>query len=119
MNDEQKVLTVSALLSWSHNILLLNKSKTREEFECNSEQTIENGWSLSMLEYAFYTALEVNNSAVAIISDEILKHIAQELLSTVRNSTTIDWTILQITKQIVLIVIKVIRKIACLSATLS
>jgi type I restriction enzyme R subunit len=48
---------------------------------------------LDYREYAFYTALEVNNSAVAILGDAILKHIAQELLKTVRNSTTIDWTI--------------------------
>lgn len=48
---------------------------------------------LDYREYAFYTALEVNNNAVAILGDEILKHIAQELLKTVRNSTTIDWTI--------------------------
>ena len=48
---------------------------------------------LDYREYAFYTALEVNNSAVAILGDDILRHIAQELLKTVRNSTTIDWTI--------------------------
>ncbi|MCB9082320.1 MAG: type I restriction endonuclease subunit R [Lewinellaceae bacterium] len=48
---------------------------------------------LNYREYAFYTALEVNNSAVAILGDQMLKHIAQELLKTVRNSTTIDWTI--------------------------
>jgi type I restriction enzyme R subunit len=48
---------------------------------------------LDYREYAFYTALEVNSSAVSILGDEILKHIAQELLKTVRNSTTIDWTI--------------------------
>lgn len=48
---------------------------------------------LDYREYAFYTALEVNNSAVSILGDEILKHIAQELLNTVRSSTTIDWTI--------------------------
>lgn len=48
---------------------------------------------LDYREYAFYTALEVNNSAVAVMGDEILKQIAQELLNTVRNSTTIDWTI--------------------------
>lgn len=48
---------------------------------------------LDFREYAFYTALEVNNSAVAVLGDDILKHIAQELLKTVRNSTTIDWTI--------------------------
>ncbi len=48
---------------------------------------------LDYREYAFYTALEVNNSAVALLGDDILRHIAQELLKTVRNSTTIDWTI--------------------------
>ena len=48
---------------------------------------------LDYREYAFYTALEVNNSAVTVLGDDILKHIAQELLKTVRNSTTIDWTI--------------------------
>ncbi len=48
---------------------------------------------LDYREYAFYTALEINNSAVSVLGDEILKHIAQELLKTVRNSTTIDWTI--------------------------
>ncbi len=48
---------------------------------------------LDYREYAFYTALEINNSAVSILGDETLKHIAQELLKAVRNSTTIDWTI--------------------------
>ncbi|MEN5432826.1 type I restriction endonuclease subunit R [Sphingobacterium faecium] len=48
---------------------------------------------LDYREYAFYTALEVNNSAVAVLGDDILKQLAQELLKTVRNSTTIDWTI--------------------------
>ena len=48
---------------------------------------------LDYREYAFYTALEINNSAVAVLGDDILKHIAQELLKTVLNSTTIDWTI--------------------------
>jgi len=48
---------------------------------------------LDYREYAFYTALEVNNSAVSILGDDILKHIAQELLKTVRSGTTIDWTI--------------------------
>ena len=68
MNDEQKVLTVSALLSWSHNILLLNKSKTQEEFEWYSKQTIENDWSLFKPEYA--GKLNFYLSAV----DDILKH---------------------------------------------
>lgn len=48
---------------------------------------------LDFREYAFFTALEVNNSAVAILGDETLRHIAKELLESVRNNTTIDWTI--------------------------
>lgn len=48
---------------------------------------------LDYREYAFYTALEVNNSAVAVLGDQILKEIATELLKSVRNSATVDWTI--------------------------
>jgi len=32
-------------------------------------------------------------NSISEFGDEILKHIAQELLSAVRNSATIDWTI--------------------------
>jgi len=55
MTDEEKVQTLSALLSWSHNTLLLNKAKTQEELEWYTKQTIENGWSLSALEYHIET----------------------------------------------------------------
>ena len=48
---------------------------------------------LDYREYAFYTALEVNNSAVAVLGDETLRTIARDLLESVRNNTTIDWTI--------------------------
>lgn len=43
-------------------------------------------------EYAFYSALEVNDSAVAVLGDETLRDIARELLNVVRNNTSIDWT---------------------------
>jgi type I restriction enzyme R subunit len=42
-------------------------------------------------ELAFYDALETNDSAVAVLGDETLRTIAQELVRTVRNNTTIDW----------------------------
>ena len=45
------------------------------------------------MELAFYDALEVNDSAVKILGDEKLQTIARELLESVRNSTTIDWTL--------------------------
>lgn len=48
---------------------------------------------LDFREYAFYSALEVNDSSVAVLGDEILRHIARELVDTVRNNTTIDWTV--------------------------
>jgi len=48
---------------------------------------------LDFRELAFYDALETSHSAVAILGDEILRTISRELLESVRNSTTIDWTI--------------------------
>ena len=44
-------------------------------------------------EVAFYNALEVNDSAVQVLGDETLKHIAREIADKVRANTTIDWTI--------------------------
>ncbi|MCA9028400.1 MAG: type I restriction endonuclease subunit R [Planctomycetaceae bacterium] len=48
---------------------------------------------LSDDEVAFYDALEVNDSAVKILGDSILRQIAQELVHAVRNNLTIDWTV--------------------------
>jgi type I restriction enzyme R subunit len=44
-------------------------------------------------EVAFYDALEVNDSAVKVLGDETLRTIARELVATVRQNTTIDWTV--------------------------
>jgi type I restriction enzyme R subunit len=48
---------------------------------------------LSEDEVAFYDALETNDSAVKVLGDETLKTIARELVATIRNNVTIDWTI--------------------------
>jgi type I restriction enzyme, R subunit len=48
---------------------------------------------LDFREYAFYTALEVNDSSVAVMGDDILRHIARELVDTVKKNTSIDWTV--------------------------
>ena len=48
---------------------------------------------LSDEELAFYDALETNNSAVKVLGDETLRGIARELVKTVRNNVTIDWTL--------------------------
>ena len=44
-------------------------------------------------ELAFYDALETNDSAVQVLGDETLRAIARELVTTVRNNVTIDWTL--------------------------
>ena len=43
-------------------------------------------------EIAFYDALGVNDSAVKVLGDEILRKIALELTEMIRKSVTIDWT---------------------------
>ncbi len=47
--------------------------------------------NLDFRELAFYDALEVSDSAVKVLGDDILKAIARELVESVRNSVTIDW----------------------------
>lgn len=48
---------------------------------------------LSEDEVAFYDALEVNDSAVKVLGDEVLKTIARTLVDTVRKNVSIDWTL--------------------------
>ena len=48
---------------------------------------------LSEDELAFYDALETNDSAVQVLGDETLHTIARQLVETVRNNVTIDWTL--------------------------
>ncbi|HMJ89731.1 MAG TPA: type I restriction enzyme endonuclease domain-containing protein [Candidatus Acidoferrum sp.] len=48
---------------------------------------------LSDDEVAFYDALEVNDSAVKVLGDENLRFIARELLKTIRENVSIDWTV--------------------------
>ena len=48
--------------------------------------------NMSEDEIAFYDALGVNDSAVKILGDEVLRQIALDLTTMIRNSVTIDWT---------------------------
>jgi len=48
---------------------------------------------LTQDEYAFYTALAANESAVKAMGDDKIKVIAAELITQVRKSVTIDWTL--------------------------
>lgn len=61
--------------------------------EIKEEDRKGNDLGLDFREYAFYSALEVNDSAVKVLGDDILRHIAQELVETVKNNSGIDWTV--------------------------
>jgi len=45
VTDEANLQTVSAILTWSHNTHLFDKTKTLDEYLWYAAQTIENGWN--------------------------------------------------------------------------
>jgi type I restriction enzyme R subunit len=62
-------------------------------------------------ELAFYDALETNDSAVAVLGDETLRTIAQELVRVIRNNITIDWTFREnVRAQLRVLVKRILRK---------
>ena len=66
---------------------------------------------LSEDELAFYDALETNDSAVKVLGDETLRGIARELVQTVRNNVTIDWTLREsVRAQLRVLVKRILRK---------
>ncbi len=67
---------------------LIELAKEMREANARGEQL-----GLAEDELAFYDALETNDSAVQVLGDETLCRIARELVETVRNNVTIDWTL--------------------------
>ena len=66
---------------------------------------------LSEDELAFYDALEVNDSAVKVLGEPTLVHIARELVDTVKKNVTIDWTVREnVRAQLRVIVKRILRK---------
>jgi type I restriction enzyme R subunit len=62
-------------------------------------------------EIAFYDALEVNDSAVKVLGDDTLKSIARELVETVHNNATIDWTVRETVRAKLRVMVKrILRK---------
>ena len=57
-------------------------------------------------EFAFYTALEVNDSAVKILGDDILKTIAREIADKVRKNATIDWAMKESARARLMVIVK-------------
>jgi type I restriction enzyme, R subunit len=66
---------------------------------------------LSEEELAFYDALETNDSAVKVLGDATLRTIARELVRSVRETVTIDWTMREnVQAQLRVIVKRILRK---------
>lgn len=61
---------------------------------------------LSTEEVAFYDALGVNDSAVQVLGDEVLKQIAVEIAEKVRANATIDWTIRESARAKLMVLVK-------------
>ena len=62
-------------------------------------------------ELAFYDALETNDSAVKVLGDETLRGIARELVASVRQNVTIDWTVRENVRANLRVIIKrILRK---------
>ena len=62
-------------------------------------------------EIAFYDALEVNDSAVKVLGDEILRTIAHELVEAVRKNVSIDWTVRENARANIRVIVKrILRK---------
>ena len=72
----------------------------------------ERGEKLKMTEeeIAFYDALANNESAVRAMGDDKLKVIAAELVTKVRQSTTIDWTMRESARASIRVTVKRILK---------
>ena len=61
---------------------------------------------LSDDEIAFYDALAENGSARTVMGDEQLKVIATELITAVRKSVTIDWTLRESARAKIRVIVK-------------
>jgi type I restriction enzyme R subunit len=85
---------------------LIQLAQAMREANARGEQL-----GLSEDELAFYDALETNDSAVKVLGDETLRGIARELVATVRNNVTIDWTLREnVRAQLRVLVKRILRK---------
>jgi type I restriction enzyme R subunit len=80
---------------------LINIAKQIKEADKEGEKL-----GLNNDEVAFYNALEVNDSAVQVLGDDTLKHIAREIADKVRANTTIDWTIRESARAKLMVLVK-------------
>lgn len=61
-------------------------------------------------EMAFYDALEINDSAVKVLGDKILKHIAIELVQIIKDNLDVDWAVKETSRAKVRMAVKRLLK---------
>ncbi|MBI2954380.1 MAG: type I restriction endonuclease subunit R [Chloroflexi bacterium] len=74
--------------------------------QIRAEDGLAEKLSLTNDEFAFYTALEVNDSAVAVLGDETLRSIAREIADKVRKNATIDWTLKESARAKLMVIVR-------------
>jgi type I restriction enzyme R subunit len=62
--------------------------------------------NLTQDEFAFYAALETNDSAVAVLGDDTLRTIAREIAEKVKRNTGIDWTMKESARAKLMVIVK-------------
>jgi hypothetical protein len=98
---QNKILTAAQVIEE-----LLNLAREIREINKEPEQM-----GLTEYEYAFYTAIADNQSALELMGKEKLKELAVVLFQEVRKNATIDWTIRENVKaKLKVAVKKVLRK---------
>lgn len=61
-------------------------------------------------EMAFYDALEINDSAVKVLGDKVLKHIAMELVKVIKDNLDVDWAVKETSRAKVKMAVKRLLK---------
>jgi type I restriction enzyme R subunit len=74
--------------------------------QVRTDDSLAEKLKLSKEEYAFYSALEVNDSAVKVLGDETLKNIAREIADKVRKNATIDWAMKESARAKLMVIVK-------------
>ncbi len=74
--------------------------------EIRSVDSLADQLKLTKDEFAFYTALEINDSAVKVLGDDTLKNIAREIAEKVRNNATIDWTMKESARAKLMVIVR-------------
>ena len=97
---------MSRLLSNPDNLVLCIEELLKIARQIREVDGLADKLKLRKDEFAFYTALEVNDSAVKVLGDEILKNIAREIADKVRKNATIDWTMKESARAKLMVIVK-------------